>query len=140
MVLYITFLHQYTSQSQEKFKILLQYIAEGFLSIVSLTLTLCASAMRQNKQWFNPADTNALVAAVGFGKGLSKCRPPASVAPGHSGQTMMTGGPTLQQVTIAGAPGHQAGIGTSVAQQQPGQPGRTWTHIRTHKHTYTHGS
>ncbi|KAF4079285.1 hypothetical protein AMELA_G00191280 [Ameiurus melas] len=88
------------------------------------------SAMRQNKQWFNPTDTTALVAAVGFGKGLSKCRPPAS-APGHPGQTMMTGGPTLQQVTIAGASGHQAGIGASVAQQQPGQPGKMPSSIKT---------
>lgn len=88
------------------------------------------SAMRQNKQWFNPTDTTALVAAVGFGKGLSKCRPPASVAPGHPGQTMMTGGPTLQQVTI-GPSGHQAGIGSSVAQQQPGQPGKMPSSIKT---------
>ncbi|KAM9482890.1 mediator of RNA polymerase II transcription subunit 8 [Clarias gariepinus] len=89
------------------------------------------SALRQNKQWFNPTDTNALVAAVGFGKGLSKCRPPTSVAPGHPGQNMMAGGPTLQQVTIAGAPGHQAGIGASVAQQQPGQPGKMPSSIKT---------
>lgn len=113
----------------------------GFLSSISLSLSLCASGMRQNKQWFNPADTNALVAAVSFGKSLSKCRPPASVAPGHPGQSMMTGGPTLQQVTIAGAPGHQGGIGASVPQQQPGQPGKrlvTITHAHTHTHTYIH--
>lgn len=103
-----------------------------------LLLSLSASALRQNKQWFNPTDTNALVAAVGFGKGLSKCRPPTSVAPGHPGQNMMAGGPTLQQVTIAGAPGHQAGIGASVAQQQPGQPGRGHTHTRTHVHAQIH--
>lgn len=99
--------------------------------------------MRQNKQWFNPTDTNALVAAVGFGKGLSKCRPPSSVAPGHPGQTMMTGGPTLQQVTIAGAPGHQTGIGASVGQQQPGQPGRKYvsnTLIPTYTYTVSNTS
>ncbi|XP_062852601.1 mediator of RNA polymerase II transcription subunit 8 [Trichomycterus rosablanca] len=89
------------------------------------------AALRQNKPWFNPADTNALVAAVGFGKGLSKCRPPAPVAPGHPGQAMMTGGPTLQQVTIAGASSHQAGIGGAVAQQAPGQPGKIPSSIKT---------
>ncbi|XP_077573871.1 mediator of RNA polymerase II transcription subunit 8 [Stigmatopora nigra] len=69
---------------------------------------------RLGKAWFNPADTAALVGAVAFGKGLSKCRPPATApagAPGTAG-----GGPTLQQVTIGG----QAG-GPS---QQPGQPGK----------------
>ncbi|CAG5861599.1 unnamed protein product [Menidia menidia] len=61
------------------------------------------STARQNKQSFNPADTNLLVSAIAFGKGLSKCRPPCPVPPGHSGQgPMMSGGPTLQQVTIGG--------------------------------------
>uniref|UniRef100_A0A671P6C8 Mediator of RNA polymerase II transcription subunit 8 n=1 Tax=Sinocyclocheilus anshuiensis TaxID=1608454 RepID=A0A671P6C8_9TELE len=92
------------------------------------------SALRQNKPSFNPADTNALVAAVGFGKGLSKCRPPGSAPPGHPGQPMMSTGPTLQQVTIAGTTGHQAGMGGQVAQQQPGQPGTTFNNI--HKHIY----
>lgn len=82
-------------------------------------------AMRQNKSSFNPADTNALVGAVAFGKGLSKCRPPGPVAPGHPGQgPMMSGGPTLQQVTIGGGSGQQAGMGGPVAPQQQGQPGR----------------
>ena len=87
-----------------------------------LRYLLCPpSAIRQSKPSFNPADTNALVAAVGFGKGLSKCRPPGPVAPGHPGQGgMMTGGPTLQQVTIGGQ--GQAGMGGPTAQQQ-GQPG-----------------
>ncbi|KAK1795810.1 hypothetical protein P4O66_009835 [Electrophorus voltai] len=88
------------------------------------------AAMRQNKPSFNPADTNALVAAVGFGKGLSKCRPPGPVAQGHPGQPMMTGGPTLQQVTISGTSGHQAGMGASVT-QQPGQPGKIPSSIKT---------
>lgn len=83
------------------------------------------TAMRQSKPSFNPADTNALVSAVAFGKGLSKCRPPGPVAPGHQGQgSMMSGGPTLQQVTIGGGSGQQAGMGGPVAQQQQGQTGR----------------
>lgn len=90
-----------------------------------------SAAIRQNKPSFNPADTNALVAAVGFGKGLSKCRPPGPVAPGHPGQgPMMGGGPTLQQVTIGGASGQQAGMGGPTAQQQ-GQPGKMPSSIKT---------
>lgn len=82
-------------------------------------------ALRQNKPFFNPADTNALVGAVAFGKGLSKCRPPGPVAQGHPGQgPMMSGGPTLQQVTIGSGSSQQAGIGGPVAPQQQGQPGR----------------
>ena len=81
--------------------------------------------MRQSKPSFNPADTHALVAAVAFGKGLSKCRPPGPVAPGHPGQgTMMSGGPTLQQVTIGGGAGQQSSMGGPVTTQQQGQPGR----------------
>ncbi|XP_042613494.1 mediator of RNA polymerase II transcription subunit 8-like [Cyprinus carpio] len=90
-----------------------------------------SSALRQNKPSFNPADTNALVAAVGFGKGLSKCRPPGSVPSGHPGQPMMSSGPTLQQVTIAGTTGHQAGMGGQGTQQQPGQPGKMPSSIKT---------
>lgn len=84
-------------------------------------------AMRQSKQSFNPADTIALVGAVAFGKGLSKCRPPGTVAPGHPGQgPIMSGGPTLQQVTIGGGSGQQASLGGPVAPQQQGQPGRRY--------------
>ncbi|KAK7880450.1 hypothetical protein WMY93_032907 [Mugilogobius chulae] len=63
-----------------------------------------SAALRQNKPWFNPADTNALVGAVAFGKGLSKCRPPGPPGPpGLQAQgPMMSSGPTLQQVTIGG--------------------------------------
>ncbi|KAI3369105.1 hypothetical protein L3Q82_026067 [Scortum barcoo] len=83
-----------------------------------------SAAMRQNKPSFNPADTNALVGAVAFGKGLSKCRPPGPVAPGHPGQgPMMSGGPTLQQVTIGGGSNQQAAMGGPVPPQQQGQPG-----------------
>uniref|UniRef100_A0A3Q1C1D5 Mediator of RNA polymerase II transcription subunit 8 n=1 Tax=Amphiprion ocellaris TaxID=80972 RepID=A0A3Q1C1D5_AMPOC len=87
---------------------------------------------RQNKPFFNPTDTNALVAAVAFGKGLSKCRPPGPVAQGHPGQgQMMSGGPTLQQVTIGGGSGQQAGLGGPVAPQQQGQPGKMPSSIKT---------
>uniref|UniRef100_A0A8C4Z790 Mediator of RNA polymerase II transcription subunit 8 n=1 Tax=Gadus morhua TaxID=8049 RepID=A0A8C4Z790_GADMO len=65
-----------------------------------------SSAIRQSKPSFNPADTLALVGAVAFGKGLSKCRPPGPGAPGQG--PMMGGGPTLQQVTIGGASGQPA--------------------------------
>ncbi|XP_077391491.1 mediator of RNA polymerase II transcription subunit 8 isoform X2 [Festucalex cinctus] len=84
-----------------------------------------SAALRQNKCWFNPADTSALVGAVAFGKGLSKCRPPGgSAAAGHAGPPgiMAPGGPpTLQQVTIGG-PGQQGPLGG--APQQQGQPGK----------------
>ncbi|XP_074524464.1 mediator of RNA polymerase II transcription subunit 8 isoform X2 [Halichoeres trimaculatus] len=87
---------------------------------------------RQTKPSFNPADTNALVGAVAFGKGLSKCRPPGPVAAGHPGQgPMMSGGPTLQQVTIGGGSGQQAGMGGPVAPQQQGQPGKMPSSIKT---------
>ncbi|XP_031174299.1 mediator of RNA polymerase II transcription subunit 8 isoform X2 [Sander lucioperca] len=91
-----------------------------------------SAAIRQNKPSFNPADTNALVGAVAFGKGLSKCRPPGPVAPGHPGQgPMMSGGPTLQQVTIGGGSSQQAGMGGHVAPQQQGQPGKMPSSIKT---------
>ncbi|XP_028259872.1 mediator of RNA polymerase II transcription subunit 8 isoform X2 [Parambassis ranga] len=91
------------------------------------------TAGRQNKPSFNPADTNALVGAVAFGKGLSKCRPPGPVAPGHPGQgPMMSGGPTLQQVTIGGTSGQQAGMGGPVAPQQQGKmPSSIKTNIKS---------
>ncbi|MBN3298640.1 mediator of RNA polymerase II transcription subunit 8 isoform X2 [Amia ocellicauda] len=93
-----------------------------------------SAAMRQNKQTHNPADTTALVAAVGFGKGLAKCRPPGPggvVAPGQpGGGPMMQGGPTLQQVTMAGSSNQQTGMGP-VPQQQPGQPGKMPSNIKT---------
>ncbi|XP_061895422.1 mediator of RNA polymerase II transcription subunit 8 [Entelurus aequoreus] len=89
-------------------------------------------AMRQNKASFNPADTNALVGAVAFGKGLSKCRPPGPLPPGHPGQgPMMSGGPTLQQVTIGGGVGQQGALGGPVPPQQQGQPGKMPGSIKT---------
>lgn len=80
-------------------------------------------ALRQNKQYFNPADTNTLVGAVAFGKGLSKCRPPGPVGQGHPGPgTMMSGTSALQQATIGAGPVQPAG---SVGPQQPGQQGKS---------------
>nr|XP_057929438.1 mediator of RNA polymerase II transcription subunit 8 isoform X1 [Doryrhamphus excisus] len=92
-----------------------------------------STAMRQNKASFSPADTNELVGAVAFGKGLSRCRPPGPVAPGHPGQgPMMSGGPTLQQVTIGGGgAGQQGGLGGPVPPQQQGQPGKMPGSIKT---------
>ncbi|XP_034036624.1 mediator of RNA polymerase II transcription subunit 8 isoform X2 [Thalassophryne amazonica] len=91
-----------------------------------------AAALRQNKPSFNPADTSALVGAVAFGKGLSKCRPPGPVAPSHAGQgPMISGGPTLQQVTIGGGSGQQSGIAGPVVPQQQGQPGKMPSSIKT---------
>ncbi|MBN3289688.1 MED8 polymerase, partial [Polypterus senegalus] len=85
------------------------------------------AAIRQNKPTFNPADTNALVAAVVFGKGLSNRRPQGpggSVPPGQTvggAGPMLSGGPTLQQVTMSGAPNQQVAMGPQVTNQQ-GQP------------------
>ncbi|XP_006634854.1 mediator of RNA polymerase II transcription subunit 8 [Lepisosteus oculatus] len=94
-----------------------------------------SAALRQNKQTFNPTDTTALVAAVGFGKGLAKCRPPGSgglVPPGQPGTgAMLQGGPTLQQVTMPGTSNPQAAIGGPVPQQQQGQPGKMPSNIKT---------
>lgn len=94
---------------------------EGLCLILGLSLSF--PALRQNKQYFNPADTNTLVGAVAFGKGLSKCRPPGPVAQGHPGPgTMMGGTSTLQQATIGAGAVQQAG---SVGPQQPGQQGKS---------------
>lgn len=94
---------------------------EGLCFILGLSLSF--PALRQNKQYFNPADTNTLVGAVAFGKGLSKCRPPGPVAQGHPGPgTMMGGASALQQATIGAGPVQQAG---SVGPQQQGQQGKS---------------
>ncbi|KAM9796089.1 mediator of RNA polymerase II transcription subunit 8 isoform X1 [Syngnathus typhle] len=78
-----------------------------------------SAALRQNKCWFNPADTSALVGAVAFGKGLSKCRPPGGMGAAGPPGVMMSGGPpNLQQVTIGSA--SQLGA----PPQQQGQPGK----------------
>lgn len=84
-------------------------------------------ALRQNKQTFNPADTNALVAAIGFGKGLSKLIRQPQGGPVPSGQSVpggLQGGPSLSQVTIQGGPSQQ-GLPGQVPSQQ-GQPGKQY--------------
>lgn len=92
------------------------------------------SGLRPNKQTFNPTDTNALVAAVAFGKGLSNWRPSGSSGPGQPGQpgagTVLAGASGLQQVQMAGAPGQQQPLLSGVQMAQAGQTGkvegRTW--------------
>lgn len=90
-----------------------------------------SSGLRPNKQTFNPADTNALVAAVAFGKGLSNWRPSGSSGPGQPGQPgagpILAGASGLQQVQMAGAPNQQQTMLSGVQMAQAGQPGRvTW--------------
>jgi hypothetical protein len=84
--------------------------------------------LRTNKQTFNPADTNALVAAVAFGKGLSNWRPSGSSGPGQPGQpgagTILTGASGLQQVQMAGAPSQQQPMLSGVQMAQASQPGK----------------
>lgn len=91
-----------------------------------------SGALRQNKQTFNPADTNALVAAIGFGKGLSKLIRQPQGGPVPSGQSVpggLQGGPSLSQVTIQGGPSQQ-GLPGQVPSQQ-GQPGKMPSTIKT---------
>lgn len=95
-------------------------------------LLLFSLGLRPNKQTFNPADTNALVAAVAFGKGLSNWRPSGSSGPGQPGQpgagTILAGASGLQQVQMAGAPNQQQPMLSGVQMAQAGQPGEvTWT-------------
>lgn len=83
--------------------------------------------LRPNKQTFNPADTNALVAAVAFGKGLSNWRPSGSSGPGQPGQPgagTILAASGLQQVQMAGAPGQQQPMLSGVQVAQTGQPGK----------------
>uniref|UniRef100_A0A8D1TUG4 Mediator of RNA polymerase II transcription subunit 8 n=1 Tax=Sus scrofa TaxID=9823 RepID=A0A8D1TUG4_PIG len=91
--------------------------------------------LRPNKQTFNPADTNALVAAVAFGKGLSNWRPSGSSGPGQPGQpgagTVLAGAPGLQQVQMAGAPSQQQPMLSGVQMAQAGQPGKMPSGIKT---------
>ncbi|KAM9385250.1 mediator of RNA polymerase II transcription subunit 8-like isoform 2-T2 [Pholidichthys leucotaenia] len=90
------------------------------------------AAARQVSASFNSGDTAMLISAIAFGKGVAKGRPPGPGAPAHPGQgTMMSSGPTLQQVTIGGGLGQQAALGGSVAPQQQGQPGKMPSSIKT---------
>uniref|UniRef100_A0A8I6AU03 Mediator of RNA polymerase II transcription subunit 8 n=3 Tax=Rattus norvegicus TaxID=10116 RepID=A0A8I6AU03_RAT len=94
-----------------------------------------SGGLRPNKQTFNPADTNALVAAVAFGKGLSNWRPSGSSGPGQPGQpgagTILAGASGLQQVQMAGAPNQQQPMLSGVQMAQAGQPGKMPSGIKT---------
>ncbi|XP_008149477.2 mediator of RNA polymerase II transcription subunit 8 [Eptesicus fuscus] len=94
-----------------------------------------SGGLRPNKQTFNPADTNALVAAVAFGKGLSNWRPAGSSGPGQPGQpgtgTILAGASGLQQVQMTGAPSQQQSILSGVQMAQAGQPGKMPSGIKT---------
>ncbi|PNI52650.1 MED8 isoform 1 [Pan troglodytes] len=94
-----------------------------------------SGGLRPNKQTFNPTDTNALVAAVAFGKGLSNWRPSGSSGPGQAGQpgagTILAGTSGLQQVQMAGAPSQQQPMLSGVQMAQAGQPGKMPSGIKT---------
>ncbi|XP_077006100.1 mediator of RNA polymerase II transcription subunit 8 isoform X2 [Tamandua tetradactyla] len=94
-----------------------------------------SGGLRQNKQTFNPADTNALVAAVAFGKGLSNWRPSGSSGPGQPGQpgagTILAGASGLQPVQMAGAPSQQQPMLSGVQIAQTSQPGKMPSGIKT---------
>ncbi|XP_032349947.1 mediator of RNA polymerase II transcription subunit 8 isoform X1 [Camelus ferus] len=94
-----------------------------------------SGGLRPNKQTFNPADTNALVAAVAFGKGLSNWRPSGSSGPGQPGQpgagTILAGASGLQPVQMAGAPSQQQPMLSGVQMAQAGQPGKMPSGIKT---------
>ncbi|KAJ7410097.1 elongation of very long chain fatty acids protein 1 isoform X1 [Willisornis vidua] len=89
-----------------------------------------SGGLRQNKQTFNPADTNALVAAVAFGKGLSNRRPPGSGASVQSGQpgagAIIAGASGIQQVPMTGAPAQQQPMLAGVQMAPAGQPDLAW--------------
>ncbi|KAM8930113.1 mediator of RNA polymerase II transcription subunit 8 [Pelodytes ibericus] len=85
-------------------------------------------SLRQNKQTYNPTDTNALVAAVAFGKGLSNRRPPGPGGPMSSGQGgggMIQGTGGIQQVNMSLPPNQQQHMA------QGGQPGKIPSSIKT---------
>nr|XP_055111492.1 mediator of RNA polymerase II transcription subunit 8 isoform X2 [Symphalangus syndactylus] len=94
-----------------------------------------SGGLRPNKQTFNPTDTNALVAAVAFGKGLSNWRPSGSSGPGQPGQagagTILAGTSGLQQVQMAGAPSQQQPMLSGVQMAQASQPGKMPSGIKT---------
>lgn len=87
-----------------------------------------STGLRQNKQTFNPTDTNALVAAVAFGKGLSNRRPPGSGGSVQSGQpgagAIIAGASGMQQVPMSSAPAQQQPMLAGVQMAQAGQPGK----------------
>ncbi|XP_032884739.1 mediator of RNA polymerase II transcription subunit 8 isoform X3 [Amblyraja radiata] len=93
-----------------------------------------SGALRQSKQTFNPADTNALVAAIGFGKGLSKLIRQPQGGPVPAGQSVpgggLQGGPSLSQVTVQGGPSQQ-GLPGQVPSQQGKMPSTIKTNIKS---------
>lgn len=95
---------------------------------ITSKITSFFTGLRQNKQTFNPADTNALVAAVAFGKGLSNRRPPGSGASVQSGQpgagAIIAGASGMQQVPMTGAPAQQQPMLAGVQMAPAGQPGK----------------
>uniref|UniRef100_A0A8C5WN28 Mediator of RNA polymerase II transcription subunit 8 n=2 Tax=Elapidae TaxID=8602 RepID=A0A8C5WN28_LATLA len=94
-----------------------------------------SGGLRQNKQTFNPADTNALVAAVAFGKGLSNRRPPgvgSSVPTSQqAANAIIAGASTMQQVQMSGAPNQPQPMLGGVQMPQAGQPGKIPSGIKT---------
>uniref|UniRef100_K7G1C2 Mediator of RNA polymerase II transcription subunit 8 n=1 Tax=Pelodiscus sinensis TaxID=13735 RepID=K7G1C2_PELSI len=84
---------------------------------------------------FNPADTNALVAAVAFGKGLSNRRPPGSGGPVQASQpgasAILAGASGIQQVQMSGASSQQQPMLGGVQMPQAGQPGKIPSGIKT---------
>uniref|UniRef100_A0A8C2TDB0 Mediator of RNA polymerase II transcription subunit 8 n=1 Tax=Coturnix japonica TaxID=93934 RepID=A0A8C2TDB0_COTJA len=94
-----------------------------------------SGGLRQNKQTFNPTDTNALVAAVAFGKGLSNRRPPGSGGSVQSGQpgagAIIAGASGMQQVPMSTAPAQQQPMLAGVQMAQAGQPGKMPSGIKT---------
>ncbi|TFK01918.1 ovomucoid-like [Platysternon megacephalum] len=94
-----------------------------------------SGGLRQNKQTFNPADTNALVAAVAFGKGLSNRRPPGSGGPVQASQpgagTIIAGASGIQQVQMSGASSQQQPMLGGVQMSQASQPGKIPSGIKT---------
>lgn len=91
--------------------------------------------LRQNKQTYNPADTNALVVAVAFGKGLSNRRPPGPGGPLGPGQSaaggMLPGAAGMQQVPMTLPPNQQQHMPGGVPMAQTGQPGKMPSSIKT---------
>uniref|UniRef100_A0A8C5PY11 Mediator of RNA polymerase II transcription subunit 8 n=1 Tax=Leptobrachium leishanense TaxID=445787 RepID=A0A8C5PY11_9ANUR len=88
------------------------------------------SSLRQNKQTYNPADTNALVAAVAFGKGLSNRRPPGPLPTGQAAGGMLQGSAGMAPVPMSlqpNQPPHMAGVSMA----QTGQPGKIPSTIKT---------
>ncbi|XP_066454026.1 mediator of RNA polymerase II transcription subunit 8 [Eleutherodactylus coqui] len=90
--------------------------------------------LRQNKATYNPADTNALVVAVAFGKGLSNRRPPGPGGPMGPGQPtaggLLPGATGMQQVPM-NLPPNQQHMPGGVPMAQTGQPGKMPSNIKT---------